>query len=185
MLANEDNIYGTEWTYEPLPQDGKVYYWRIRARMMEMPLLEGEGEVSTEGEGEIPAEGELQHEGEIEGELPPEGEPSIEGEGEVPTEGESMEGEGETPADGEEEGELQVEGENEGESGVEDNSCGCCGGDTKGMTFKKLIERTFADWLLLGLCLASLHWDIKRKDKALYIDIRFDTLLVPGKGDVA
>ncbi len=141
LLANEDSIYGTEWTYEPLPQDGNVYYWRIRARKMEEPLLEGEGEVSTEGEGES-VEGELP----AEGELTNEGEPPVEGEGETPAEdeGELAEDEGE-PQEGEiEEGES-VEGESvEGE----DEYYGCCNSSSA----KALI----GDWLIVGLALLVL-----------------------------
>ncbi len=129
------------WPY--LQQDGQLYYWRIRARVLrdfwiyetdwsnakwfysgappEGEVIEGEGEL-VEGE---PVEGEVE-EGEGEGELVEgegeivegEGE-EIEGEGEfVEGEGELVEGEGE-PVEGE--GELMegegepVEGENEGE----------------------------------------------------------------------
>jgi len=126
LLANEDNIYGTEWTYEPLPQDGNVYYWRIRARMTETPLLEGEGEVSTEGEGELLVEGET----------------PLEGEGELAKEGESFL-EGEVLVEGE--GELPAEGENEN---IYDD-CGCDCNNNKITT--DTIKRKLGDYLLFGL----------------------------------
>ena len=148
LLADQDNLYGTEWTYEPLPQDGNTYYWRIRAKQMqnqegevEGERLEGEGEPQIEGE---PAEGEFTGD-EGEGEVLPEGE----NEGEAPTEGEStFEGEPETT-----EGETT---EGEGEAGGKIDSCGCAAAPSA----KSLL----GDWLLMGLALmvfASLNPKMK------------------------
>ena len=150
LLADQDNLYGTEWTYEPLPQDGSIYYWRIRAKKMQDPEGEVEGEPS-EGEGEPPIDGEPA-EGEIngdegEGEVLPEGEG--ESEGEAPNEGElALEGESE-PLEGE-----TIEGE--GEDGGQADSCGCSAASST--------KNLLGDWLMIGLVLmvlASLSPEIK------------------------
>ena len=153
LLADQDNLYGTEWTYEPLPQDGNTYYWRIRAKQMQDQEGEVEGEPS-EGEGEPqiegePAEGEFI---EAEGE-PAEGETIVEGEGEVMLEGEGA-GEGEANTEGESmsEGEAEtVEGETaegEGEAGGKADSCGCSATSST--------KTLLGDWLMIGLALIAL-----------------------------
>lgn len=69
IIANADKITGTEWRYSALPQDGKRYHWRIRARQLSDNPDEGEGENSVEGESPdpdnpLPGEGEGSPEGE-------------------------------------------------------------------------------------------------------------------------
>jgi len=46
LLVDEDNIFSTEWTYGPLSQDGRKYFWRIRTCQYEL-REDNEGEVST------------------------------------------------------------------------------------------------------------------------------------------
>ena len=134
---------------------------------------EGEGESEGEGEGEVSVEGEADSEEEIEGE-PLEGEVVVEGEmegelivegenvGEGELEGEPDEGEGEVgegePVEGEiSEGEVSEGEPTEGEpTEGEDESCGCCSSTDKTLSPKDLFERTFGDWLVIGMTLMAL-----------------------------
>jgi len=46
------------------------------------------------------------------------------------------------------------EGEFEGES--QPGPCGCCNSIIKTLTFKGLFERTFGDWLIIGMTIMAL-----------------------------